>query len=382
MKRVSIFGSTGSIGRNTIDVIGNSDEEIRVVALTARKNVQLLARQAIDLNAEIAVIADEDLFDDLKEALKGSRTIAACGSDAIIDAAGESTDWVMASIVGMAGLKPLMKSLEQGTNVAIANKEPLAAAGQVVIDYARKYGATILPVDSEHNAVFQVFDNNNRAHIRRIILTASGGAFRNFSVEDMRSITPEQATVHPNWSMGKKITVDSSTLMNKALEVIEARYLFDMDASKIDVLVHPQSIIHSMTEYEDGSVLAQLGAPDMRTPISYCLAWPERMKTPGNCLDVFTMKELTFEQLDDTRFPAVGLAYKAIEQGAWACAAMNAANEIAVEAFLEGKIGYLDVVHNVDWAMQNVSPVNIASVDDVISFDAEVRRVVLNNIYA
>ena len=373
MKTVSILGATGSIGRSTADVILSRPEAFDVQALTAGSGYKKLAEMAVALKAKRAVIADPSAYKNLKDALSGAGIEAAAGHEALLEAAAMPAEWIMAAVVGMAGLLPLMRAIEQGTCVAIANKEPLVAAGPLVMDAARRHGATILPVDSEHNAIFQVFDRERPQGIARLILTASGGPFRTWTKEQMQAATPQQAVAHPNWSMGAKISVDSASMMNKALEVIEAHYLYDMPPEKISVLVHPQSIIHSMVEYLDGSVLAQLGAPDMRTPIAHTLAWPQRMTTPGQRLDWAALKRLDFEPLDSARFPAVGLAYEALGRGLWACVALNAANEVAVAEFLAGKCGFWEIVNTIGWTMESLAPVDLPSINHIIDYDGEVR---------
>jgi 1-deoxy-D-xylulose-5-phosphate reductoisomerase len=374
LKTVSILGATGSVGRSTADVILSQPEAFKVHAVTANSNADALAELAIKLKAQKAVVADDKAFPALKEALAGTNIKALSGPDQIEQAAADPADIVMAGIVGMAGLMPVLRALEQGTHVAIANKEPLVAAGALVMEMARKHGATILPVDSEHNAVFQVFEAEHKQSIERIILTASGGPFRTWTAEQMAQATPQQAVAHPNWSMGAKISVDSATMMNKALEVIEAHYLFGLPPEKIDVIVHPQSTVHSMVEYNDGSVLAQLGAPDMRTPIAYALAWPERMATPGRRLDWKALRHLDFEPADAARFPAIAMAYDALRSGPWACAALNAANEIAVAAFLAGRIGFTDIVEVSRRVLADIQPLPLPGLEDIIAFDASVRR--------
>lgn len=373
MRIVSVLGSTGSVGRNTVDLLSRHADRYQVNVLTAQSNVTLLAEQAKSLNARKAVIGDETLYMTLKDLLSGTGIECAAGRAAIIEGAAEKADWVMAAIVGMAGLEPILAAIGQGGCVAIANKEPLVAAGPLVIAAARQSGATLLPVDSEHNAVFQVFEPENRAGIARIVLTASGGPFRTWTAEQMAAATPEQAIAHPNWSMGAKISVDSATMMNKALEVIEASYLFDMPPEQIDVLVHPQSVIHSMVEYVDGSFLAQLGAPDMRTPIANALGWPERIATSGLRLDLAALKRLDFEKLDEARFPSVGLAYDAIRAGSAACVTLNAANEVAVQAFLDRRIGFMDIIRTVQAVMDSTPMIDLSGLNDMLSFDQSVR---------
>lgn len=374
MRRISILGSTGSVGQNTVKVLQAQQEKFDVQVLTANQNVALLAEQAKVLKAKHAVIANEDFYPDLKEALAGTNIKISAGEDALCEAASLPADWSMVAIVGMAGLKPLIAAIGQGKIVAIANKEPLVAAGTFVIQTAKAFGTTLLPIDSEHNAVFQVFENENRDAVERIILTASGGPFRNKSLDELSNVTPDQALVHPNWSMGDKISIDSATMMNKALEIIEAHYLFNMPADKIDVLIHPQSIVHSMVEYQDGSVLAQMGAADMCTPITNALGWPRRYKTPGQRLDFKKMGRLEFEAVDHQKFPAIQMAYDCLKNGQAACIAMNAANEIAVEAFLNHKIAFLDIHHIIKDSLKTQNKVALKTLDDIIEYDRFVRE--------
>jgi 1-deoxy-D-xylulose-5-phosphate reductoisomerase len=372
VRTINILGATGSVGRSTLDVIASAPHMFNVQAVTAQNKVEELAALAIAHKAKRAVIADEVRYAALKNALAGTGIEAVAGRAAMIEAASMPAEITMAAIVGLAGLEPVMAAIAQGKCVAIANKEPLVAAGALVMAAARASGAKLLPVDSEHNAIFQGFEERNRAQIARLILTASGGPFRTWSAAQMNAATPAQAVAHPNWSMGAKISVDSATMMNKALEVIEARYLFDMPGDKIDVLVHPQSIIHSLVEYMDGSMLAQLGAPDMRTPIAYCLAWPERMASPGMKLDLTMLSRLDFEPLDAQRFPAVGLAYDCLRSGAGACVAFNALNEIAVAAFLDGRIGFGAIMATVQDGLQAVTH-EPRSLDEVLALDTQMR---------
>lgn len=311
-RRVTILGSTGSVGTQTIELIERAPDDYKVVALSANTNVELLAEQARALKPECAVIADENKYQDLKDALAGTGINVTAGAQAVTDAAEMDSDWVMAAIVGAAGLPSTLAAAKQGKKIAFANKETLVCAGPLMMDMAAQYGCKLLPVDSEHNAIYQVFEEERKASITRLIITASGGPFRNKTREEMASMTPEQAGKHPVWNMGAKISVDSATLMNKTLEVIEAAHLFQMPSEQIDVVVHPQSVIHSMVEYEDGSVLAQLGSPDMRIPIGYCLAWPDRMETPAPKLDLVKIGQLTFEEPDPVKFPALRLGREAI----------------------------------------------------------------------
>lgn len=373
MKRVSILGSTGSVGKATMDVVLARSDLFSIQALTAQTNVAALAEQAKKSKAKLAVIGDESLYQDLKVALAGTDIETAAGRKAVIDAAGEEADCTMAAIVGMAGLEPILKAIENGKHVAIANKEPMVSAGTLVMNAARKSGATLLPVDSEHNAIFQLM-GDQRDSIERIVLTASGGPFRAWSLERMAKATPQQAVAHPNWSMGAKISVDSATMMNKALEVIEAHYMFDLPPEQIDVLVHPQSIVHAMVEYKDGSVLAHMGAPDMRVPITHALGWPERIDGPAQRLDISKLSSLAFEKVDERRFPAINQAYICIKEGAPACVAFNAANEVAVAAFLAGNIGFCDIFEIVRRVVEsgNFSPAD--NLESVLALDEKMRK--------
>ena len=375
-KRISILGVTGSIGQSTQDVILSAPAAFTVDTITANSRVEELAQSAKILKARRVIIADEGKEDALRGLLKGTGISVLSGKAAIERAVGPDTDITMAAISGIAGLKPLMGAIQNSKIVAIANKEPIVAAGVLVKEAAKKYGTKILPVDSEHNAVFQVFDEAQKDHIQRIILTASGGPFLNASKEEMDAATPEQALKHPNWDMGAKISIDSATMMNKALEVIEAALLFDMPGDKIDVLIHPQSVVHSMVEYDDGSVLAQMGASDMRTPISYALAWPDRMSTPGERLDFEKFSQLEFLPPDMQRFPALKLAYACLEEGAEACLTMNAANEVAVEAFLRKEIGFGDILNCVNFALENRARFDLKTIDDIEKADEAVRELV------
>ena len=345
-KKVTVLGATGSIGDSTLSILSEgagSDQQFEVVALTANRNVQKLAQAAKTTNTGFAVISDPRKYLDLKEALSGTDIEVAAGPDAVLEAASRSTDTVVSAIMGAAALPPTLEAIKQGANVALANKESLVCAGDLLIKESKKHGANLLPVDSEHNAIFQVLDRPER--VEKLILTASGGPFRTKTLDEMRAASPEQALAHPNWSMGAKISIDSATMMNKGLELIEAAYLFEKTVDQIDVLVHPQSIIHSLVSYDDGSVLAQLGMPDMRTPISYALAWPERMPVSSVArLDLAQLGSLTFEAHDPVRFPAIMLAQDAFRNGGCAPAVLNAANEVAVDAFLQRQIGFLSIV--------------------------------------
>ena len=372
MRTITILGATGSIGTSTLDLIERQPDAFRVVALTAHGDVAGLADAARRTRAELAVIGDPARLPALREALAGTGTETAAGPAAIRDAAARPADWTMAAIVGCAGLAPVMAALERGGTLALANKEALVSAGALMIDAARRHGATILPVDSEHNAVFQCL-GGDLSDVRRIVLTASGGPFRTLTLHQMRGLTPAQAVKHPNWSMGAKISVDSATMMNKGLELIEAHHLFPVGHDRLAVIVHPQSVIHSMVDYVDGSTLAQLGEPDMRVPIAHALAWPARMATPCRPLDLARVGTLTFEQPDEERFPALGLAREALVAGGARPAVLNAANERAVAAFLAGRIGFLDIAAIVRKALDRYDPPAPASVDAVLAIDAEAR---------
>jgi len=340
IRTITILGATGSIGASTIDLIKREPERYRVESISARRNAAALGKIAREVGARHAVVADPAAYGELKSALSGSRIEAAAGEEALIEAAQRPADWVMASISGSVGLKPTMAAIERGATVALANKECLVCAGSLFMRRAASTGATVLPVDSEHNAVFQALASGHRADLRRAILTASGGPFRTWSKEAIKAATPEQALRHPNWSMGPKVTIDSATLMNKGLELIEAHHLFALKSDEIDVLVHPQSVVHGLVEFRDGSVVAQLGSPDMRIPIAHCLAWPRRINGPAARLDLAKVRELTFEAPDLDRFPALALARRAMESGGAAPTVLNAADEVAVAEFLAGRIGF------------------------------------------
>jgi 1-deoxy-D-xylulose-5-phosphate reductoisomerase len=347
-RSVTVLGCTGSIGVSTLDLIERERERFDLVALTAHKNVASLIEQARRLRPQFAVIGDLLLYDELKVGLEGTGIEVGAGREAVIEAALRPADWVMAGIVGTAGLAPTLAAVRRGASVALANKECLVSAGSLFLAEVSRSGATLLPVDSEHNAIFQVLEADKLHAVDRIILTASGGPFRTWSLDEMAKATPKQAVAHPKWDMGAKISVDSATLMNKGLELIEAHYLFPVGEPRIEIIIHPESIIHSMVGYVDGSVLAQLGSPDMRTPISYALAWPNRMPTPCARLNLAEIGKLTFEEPDPVRFPALRLAREALRAGGAAPTILNAANEIAVAAFLGGHIGFLDIVSIVE----------------------------------
>ncbi|MBD3762011.1 1-deoxy-D-xylulose-5-phosphate reductoisomerase [Rhizorhabdus sp.] len=372
-RSISILGATGSIGTSTLDLVEREPERFRVNALTAQRDVQGLADAARRTRAQLAVIGDPALFAPLRDALAGSGIDVAAGEGALIEAAALGADWTMAAIVGIAGLKPTMAALEAGGTVALANKESLVSAGALMTEAAKNHGATLLPVDSEHNAVFQCFDHAAPGSIRKVTLTASGGPFREWSIDAMRAATPAQAVKHPNWSMGAKISVDSATLMNKGLELIEAFHLFPLPADGFDAIIHPQSVVHALVDYIDGSVLAQLGTPDMRTPIAHSLAWPQRMATPCRALDLAAIGRLDFLAPDPERFPALAIAREVLRAGGAKPAILNAANEVAVAAFLDGRIGFLDIALIVRKALDRYDPPAPASLDDVFAIDAEAR---------
>jgi 1-deoxy-D-xylulose-5-phosphate reductoisomerase len=380
-RKVTVLGSTGSVGVSTLDLFERSGAEVEIVALVAGRNVDKLAEQALRWRPEVAVIEDEALLPQLRQRLADSGIATAAGQAAVIEAATRGADWVMSAIVGFAGLAPTLAAARTGAVIALANKESLICAGPELLRAAKRAGGTVIPVDSEHSAIFQVFEAQNAAQVSRLILTASGGPFRSWSREQMDAATPEQALAHPNWSMGAKISVDSATMMNKGLEVIEAAYLFAMPPERVDVLIHPQSIVHSMVEYADGSTLAQLGPPDMRTPIACAYAWPDRLCWPTERLDLARNGQLTFEAPDPVRFPALAIAKAALEAGGAAPAVMNAADEIAVAAFLQRRIGFLDIARVVadtlermdaeGWGRRNEGEV----LDTARAADATARRV-------
>ena len=340
VRGITILGATGSIGASTLDLIKREPGRYRVESISARRNAAALGKIAREVGARHAVVADHAAYRELKDALSGSRIEAAAGEEALVEAAQRPADWVMAAISGSVGLKPTLAAVERGATVALANKECLVCAGGLFMRRAATTGATVLPVDSEHNAVFQALGAGNRADVKRAILTASGGPFRTWSKEAIEAATPEQALRHPNWVMGQKVTIDSATLMNKGLEIIEAHHLFSLKSQEIDVLVHPQSVVHGLVEFRDGSVVAQLGSPDMRIPIAHCLAWPRRIDGPAARLDLAALRELTFEEPDLERFPALAVARRAMEAGGAAPTVLNAADEVAVSEFIAGRISF------------------------------------------
>jgi 1-deoxy-D-xylulose-5-phosphate reductoisomerase len=377
-RRITILGATGSIGTSTLSVIADRPEAFAVEAVTAFGNAERLARVAREAKARVAVIADRSAYEALSAALAGSGIEAAAGAAAIEEAASRPVDMVVAGIVGAAGLAPTMAAIRAGSKVALANKECLVCAGDLFMGEARKAGVKILPVDSEHNAVFQTLDGHSIDEVDRIILTASGGPFRDWTKEAMAAASPDQALKHPNWSMGPKISIDSATLMNKGLEVIEAHYLFGLPEGQLEVVVHPQSIIHGMVAYKDGSVIAQMGAPDMRMPIAHCLSWPARSPIAGPRLDLARIGRFTFERPDLDRFPALKIARAALGAGSWATNILNAANEVAVAAYLAGTIGFLEIARMVEQTLERAAAQGFskapATIRDALALDREGRR--------
>src|SRR5215468_7474992 len=378
VRSVTVLGATGSIGDSTMDLLRGARDRYRVEALTAKGNVQALAKLAKEFIARFAGMGDPARLGGLKEALGGTRTACAGGESAIIEAAARPADWVMAAVSGAAGLKPALAAVDRGAAVALANKECLVCAGDFFMQRAAKAGACILPADSEHNALFQALSSGNREELVRVIITASGGPFRTWTSTDIEQATLAQALKHPNWSMGQKITIDSASMMNKGLEVIEASYLFALTPDEIDVLVHPQSIIHGMVEFSDRSVVAQLGAPDMRTPIAHCLGWPDRIKGPAARLDLAKIGQLTFEAPDFERFPGLKLAYDSLRTGHGATTVYNAANEVAVAAFIAGKIKFGAIARLVEATLeawvQSGNLASLTSADDAIAIDHSARN--------
>ncbi len=373
IRRVTVLGATGSVGASTLDLVGRDPERFPVEALTAGSNVDRLIELARLHRPRYVAIADESRYAALKDGLAGTGIAAGAGEGAVMEAADRPAGWVMAAIVGSVGLKPTFAAIRRGALVALAHKESLVCAGALMTDEAKKRGAKLLPVDSEHNAIFQVFEDLRRDSVEKLVLTCSGGPFRSWSVERMAKATPAEAVKHPTWSMGAKISVDSATLMNKGLEVIEAHHLFAVPEERIEVVVHPQSVLHSLVAYRDGSLLGQLGTPDMRVPISYALAWPERIETPAARLDLAKVGQLTFEMPDPVRFPALELARRALQTGGAAPTILNAANEVAVHGFLTGRLGFLEIARVVENTLGSISAPAPASIDEVRAIDAEVR---------
>ena len=380
-RTVTLLGATGSIGSSTIDLLRQEAARYQVEAVTADRNAAALARLARELGARFAVVADPAAYGELKAELSGSNIEVAAGPEAIVEAAQRPADWVMAAITGAASLKPTLAAAERGASVALANKECLVCAGALFMRKAAAAGATVLPVDSEHNAIFQALGAGPREDVRRIVLTASGGPFRTWSLESIRKVTVEQALKHPTWSMGPKVTIDSATLMNKGLELIEAHHLFGLAPDELDVVVHPQSVVHGLVEFRDGSVVAQLGSPDMRIPIAHCLAWPARMGTPAARLDLARLATLSFEEPDQVRFPALALARKALAAGGAAPTVLNAANEIAVREFVGRRLGFCSIPALVEATLEAAeregSMAEPQSIEDAIAIDQGARKLAI-----
>ncbi len=376
-KRLSVLGATGSIGDSTMDIVRRNPDRFEIEALVAGQNVGKVAKLAREVGAKFVAVADAARSDELKDALAGSGIRSGAGEAAVLEAAQMPADIVVGAIVGAAGIRPTYAALEANGTIALANKECLVSAGDLFTSRAKSLNGRILPLDSEHNAIFQVLEMRNRREISKIIVTASGGPFRTASREQMAVATVQQALNHPNWSMGSRVTIDSATMMNKGFEVIEAYHLFPVEKDQIDVLVHAQSAVHGLVQYADGALLAQLGAPDMRTPIAHCLAWPKRLELPVEHLDLAALGSLTFEKPDLERFPALRVALEALREGGLATAALNAADEVAVAAFLQEKIGYLDIAALVEDVIAHLSGKGqlkaAESIDEVLAFDAEVR---------
>ena len=372
-RRVTLLGATGSIGTSTIDLLKREPKKYRVEAVTAHSKATELAKLARELGARFAAVADPAAYGELKEALAGSGIEAAAGEEALVEAALRPADWVMAAITGAAGLKPTLAAVERGATIGLANKECLVCAGAFFMRRAAQSGANILPVDSEHNALFQALGAGRRQDVRRMVVTASGGPFRTWTAEAIRKATPEQALRHPNWSMGRKVTIDSATLMNKGLELIEAMHLFALEPAEIDAVVHPQSIVHGLVEFRDGSFIAQLGTPDMRIPIAHCLAWPERIPDAASRLDLETLSSLTFEAPDVVRFPAFAVAKRALAAGAAVPTILNAANEVAVAEFLDRRLGFAGISALVEATIEAALDRGItkepASVEEALAVD-------------
>ncbi|NBO17873.1 MAG: 1-deoxy-D-xylulose-5-phosphate reductoisomerase [Proteobacteria bacterium] len=373
-RSLTLLGSTGTIGANTLDILGAHPERFTLTALTAGGNVEKLIQQARQFRPQRAVIADAAQYEALKDGLAGTGIAVAAGQDAVAEAAAMPSDIVMSAIVGAAGLKPTLAAIRRGAQVALANKECLVCAGGLMMREVARHNATLIPVDSEHSAIFQVFDNTQADKVAGVTITASGGPFRGWSREQMQAATPQQAVKHPNWNMGAKISVDSATLMNKGLELIEAYYLFPLAPEQLSVLVHRESIVHCLVEMVDGSVLAQMSLPDMRTPIAFALGWPQRISAHLPRLHLAEIGQLTFEAPDEARFPSLRLARQAMVAGGNAPTVLNAANEVAVHRFLRGEIGFLDIVGQVEETLARVPQAQLATLDDVFACDAQARK--------
>src|SRR5580700_2086611 len=380
-KTISILGATGSIGSSTADLLRRDPASYAVEAVTANRDAAALAQLARELGARFAAVADNNAYAELKSALSGSGIEAAAGPEAIVEAAQRPAEWVMAAITGAASLAPTLAAAERGATVALANKECLVCAGALFMRRAAAKGATVLPVDSEHNAIFQALSAGRREDVSRVVLTASVGPFRTLPLAAIRKVTVEQALKHPTWTMGPKITIDSATLMNKGLELIEARHLFALEPELLDVVVHPQSIVHGLVEFRDGSVIAQLGSPDMRIPIAHCLAWPVRMATPAARLDLARIATLTFEEPDLVRFPALALARRALAAGKGAPTVLNAANEIAVREFIDRRLGFAGIPALVEATLEAAeregSMAEPQSIEDAIAIDQGARKLAI-----
>ena len=374
-KKVTIFGSTGSIGDSTLDILNLHKDRFELVGLTINKNYKKLINQIITYKPKVVAIRDETAYRAFKKEYTDSSIKVLSGKDCLVDILDYDVDFIMASIVGSAGLPPVIKAAEKGIDIGLANKESLVCAGNILKKILNKTNSNLLPIDSEHNAIFQVFETSNQDQIEKIILTASGGPFFNKTYKDLTNITPEQAIEHPNWKMGRKISVDSATLMNKGLEFIEAHYLFDMPTDKIEVIIHPQSIVHSCVEYKDGSILSQLGTPDMRTPIAYALSYPRRTNASVQKLDLTKLSQLTFFKPDHESFPSLNLAISSLKLGRSAPTVLNAANEIAVEAFLNKRIPFLSISKVVDLTLNKSNICEMNNLDDVLQIDEESRKI-------
>ena len=374
-KKITIFGSTGSIGDSTLDIISNHPDKYEVVGLSVNKNFEKLLKQVSDFKPKVVSISNEDAYKNFKKLNPHNELNVLNGKDSLTEILDYDTDLIVAGITGAAGLMPVVKAMELGKTIALANKESLVCSGPLIISLAKKNSSLILPIDSEHNAIHQVLDTKNKSTVSKLILTASGGPFLNRKIEEMHNITPDEAIKHPNWSMGKKISVDSATMMNKGLELIEAHFLFDFPHNMIEIVVHPESIIHSCVEYTDGSILSQMGNPDMRTPISYALAYPMRIKTSVKKLKLYDIDKLTFFKPDFKKFPCLELAYYSLELKKSAPTILNAANEVAVDAFLSEKIKFLSIANIVEKTLNKASISSINSIKDVLEIDEESRKI-------
>lgn len=378
MKALSILGSTGSIGTQTLEIVRNNKSEFKVEALAANSNIDLLEAQVREFRPKITAIGDDSKYEELKKRVSGLTEITA-GSEGVVEAAtAEDCDTVVSAIVGIAGLIPTYNAIKTGKNIALANKETLVTAGRIITEEVKKNGVRMLPVDSEHSAIFQSLGSGKHNEISKIILTASGGPFRTKTPEELKSVTVKDALKHPNWSMGRKITIDSATMMNKGLEVIEARWLFDISPAAIEVCVHPQSIIHSAVEFIDGAVIAQLGLPDMKIPIQYALTYPERLPMAGEKINLTSIGNLTFCEPDTDKFKCLGLAFRALDMGDSACVVLNGANEEAVRLFLEGKISFLDIGNLIERTLEKHEVMKSMNIDDVASLDRWSRETLIN----